>query len=100
MKAIQLVEIKDGKLEVNGEALEQLQKITEDKPVTVVSLIGKYRSGKSTLLNDLIGQADAFSKGHGTETVTKGVWCDVVDKPDKYILYLDVQGHYIFCCRN
>lgn len=94
VKAIQLLEVKDDKLAVKEEAMVQLQKITsENKPVIVVSLIGKYRTGKSTLLNELIGKTDAFSKGSGKETVTKGVWGYVVDKQDKHILYLDVQGN-------
>ena len=93
--------MKDDKLSVKKEALVQLQKIASengDKPVIVVSLIGKYRSGKSTLLNDLVGKKDAFHKGHGKDTVTQGVWCYVVDKSEKYIVFMDVQGNSFISC--
>ena len=97
LKAIQLVEVKGEQLVVKEKAVEHLQQIANengDKPVTVVSLIGKYRSGKSTLLNDLIGKKDAFCAGDGTDTVTKGVWCYIIRKQDKYIIYMDVQGNF------
>jgi hypothetical protein len=38
-----------------------------------VAVVGKYRTGKSLLLN-FIAQSDAFSVSHFTEGCTKGAW--------------------------
>ena len=44
----------DGKLDVNHDVLQELQKL--DKPVVVVVIAGPYRTGKSYLMNQLAGQ--------------------------------------------
>ena len=60
--AIQIVNVtgsKDNKrLELNEAALEKIlmQKSVRDKPVAVISINGKYREGKSFLLNLLLRQ--------------------------------------------
>jgi len=45
-------------------------------PVVLVSVVGAYRTGKSFLLNQLMGVScsDGFTVGHRRETQTKGVW--------------------------
>ena len=43
----------DGKLAVNEDVLQELQKL--DKQVVVVVIAGPYRTGKSYLMNQLAG---------------------------------------------
>ncbi len=45
-------------------------------PVAPVVVIGPYRSGKSFLLNQLLGVGcdEGFGVGHTRETQTKGIW--------------------------
>ncbi len=45
-------------------------------PVSVVSVVGAYRTGKSWLLNELMGIScqEGFMVGHQRSTQTKGVW--------------------------
>lgn len=95
-KASLLLKAKDGKLELHGSFESDIRGIVKEngeKPLIVVCLIGKYRGGKSTLLNELVGKPDAFSTGNDTEAVTKGVWYYIVVKKDKYIIYLDAEGY-------
>jgi hypothetical protein len=46
----------------------------ESRPVTVVSIVGPNRQGKSYLMNRLMGKSDGFPLGHSTLSTTKGVW--------------------------
>ncbi len=43
----------DGKLQVNGEVLEELKQL--DQPCVVVAIAGLYRTGKSYLMNRTAG---------------------------------------------
>ncbi|KAK9810969.1 hypothetical protein WJX73_001870 [Symbiochloris irregularis] len=62
------------RLSVSEEGLDVLRKISG--PVVPVIVIGPYRSGKSFLLNQLLGVGcDAgFGVGHSRSTQTRGVW--------------------------
>lgn len=69
-------------------------------PVMPVVVIGPYRSGKSFLLNQLLGVgcSEGFEVGHTRNTQTKGVWfwgeprqVDV-DNQTASILYMDTEG--------
>lgn len=62
------------KLSVSEEGLEALRSIPG--PVVPVVVIGPYRSGKSFLLNQLLGVGctEGFGVGHTRSTQTKGVW--------------------------
>jgi hypothetical protein len=42
--------------------------------IAVVCLAGKYRTGKSFLLNQLVGQKLSFSVGNTVESHTRGIW--------------------------
>ncbi|KAF4674486.1 hypothetical protein FOL47_009171 [Perkinsus chesapeaki] len=56
-KAVQLISADpsgNGKLLLNAEALELLDALGHDKQVSVVTVVGTYRSGKSYLLNRLV----------------------------------------------
>ncbi|DBA92145.1 TPA: hypothetical protein ACH3X1_015866 [Trebouxia sp. C0004] len=94
------------KLSVSEEGLEALRSIPG--PVVPVVVIGPYRSGKSFLLNQLLGVGctEGFGVGHTRSTQTKGVW--VWGEPQKLpladktlpefggqeasIVYLDTEG--------
>ena len=64
------------KLAVDREGLEVLRRSPDGVPVSLVSVIGPYRSGKSYLLNRLLGVGcdEGFGVGHRRETQTKGAW--------------------------
>ena len=54
MAPICLVENQKDRLYVNPKAIEILNKISQ--PVVVVAIVGLYRTGKSYLMNRLLGQ--------------------------------------------
>ena len=43
-------------------------------PIAVVGIVGRYRSGKSYFLNQLIGKQGAFKVDHYTNGCTQGLW--------------------------
>jgi hypothetical protein len=45
-----------------------------DSKIALVIVAGRYRSGKSFLMNQLVGDAGGFSVGHTVESKTKGIW--------------------------
>lgn len=65
----------DGAFEISAEAVAYLAKIKG--PVAVVSIAGLYRTGKSYLLNLLLGRDRAeamFNVGATVNACTKGIW--------------------------
>lgn len=89
------------KLTLQTEGLDALRQITG--PVAPVVVIGPYRSGKSFLLNQLLGVPcdEGFGVGHTRSTETKGVWVwsepTVVPgvnpgDPGTSIIYVDTEG--------
>uniref|UniRef100_A0A8C5R8N9 GB1/RHD3-type G domain-containing protein n=1 Tax=Leptobrachium leishanense TaxID=445787 RepID=A0A8C5R8N9_9ANUR len=60
------------KLSINKEALQILTRITE--PLVVVAIVGKYRTGKSYLMNNLAGCKKGFPQGSTMNGKTKGIW--------------------------
>ncbi|CAL5219282.1 g1085 [Coccomyxa viridis] len=87
-------------LHLESEGLAVLRDI--QTPVAPVVVIGPYRSGKSFLLNQLLGVGcdEGFGVGHTRNTQTKGVWLwgqpDVVpagsDGVTTAIIYVDTEG--------
>ncbi|GMF37890.1 unnamed protein product [Phytophthora fragariaefolia] len=65
----------DGSFDVAPEAVEYLQQIRGD--IAVVAIAGLYRTGKSYLLNLLLGreqESDMFDVGATVNACTKGIW--------------------------
>lgn len=79
---------------LNEAAIELLQNVK--KPMVVVSVVGMYRTGKSYLLNRLMGRSDGFPLGSTVQAKTKGIWMWLGDHPkdpeNKALLLLDTEG--------
>ncbi|KAG7458963.1 hypothetical protein MATL_G00226210 [Megalops atlanticus] len=83
----------NNKLMVNQEALKILSSI--EQPVVVVSIVGKYRTGKSYLMNRLAGKNKGFPLGCTIQSETKGIWMWCVPHPykgDHTLVLLDTEG--------
>jgi predicted AAA+ superfamily ATPase len=61
-KAIQLIDFRDNKFELNPEALELINSIEEE--IIIVAVVGKARTGKSYLMNLLL---DNIGKNKGVD---------------------------------
>ena len=68
-------------------------------PAAVVAVAGRYRSGKSFLLNQLSGSVGAFGVGDTVESHTRGLWLLhtglVATAPEGYevdVVFLDSEG--------
>ena len=72
LRSSQSFQIVDGEFRLLPEALEALK--SETRPVTVVTIAGHYRTGKSYLLSRLLGKSDVFSLGNTSDAETKGFW--------------------------
>ncbi|KAK7816457.1 hypothetical protein U0070_007874, partial [Myodes glareolus] len=93
MAPICLVENHKDQLSVNQEAIEILNKISQ--PVVVVAIAGLYRTGKSYLMNRLLGQNHGFPLGSTVQSETKGIWMWCVPHPTKpkhTLVLLDTEG--------
>ncbi|XP_041427591.1 guanylate-binding protein 1 [Xenopus laevis] len=78
---------------INAEAEEILSQITD--PVVVVVIVGKYRTGKSYLMNKLAGSKTGFQLGSTIQSKTKGIWMWCVPhprKPSHTLVLLDTEG--------
>ncbi|KAM4703032.1 guanylate-binding protein 2-like [Rhinophrynus dorsalis] len=89
-----LIDNKNGQeLTINPEAEQILSKISQ--PVVVVAIVGKYRTGKSYLMNKLAGQRSGFPLGSTIQSKTKGIWIWCVPhpcKPGHTLVLLDTEG--------
>ena len=61
-----------GLVECGQEALACLRSIKT--PVGVIALTGRARTGKSYILNQLLGQSTGFKLAHSHRPCTKGLW--------------------------
>ena len=57
---------------VNEEALAALRRV--EGPIAVVAVAGLYRTGKSYLLNRIVGRQTGFEVGPTIEACTRGIW--------------------------
>jgi hypothetical protein len=95
MNPVQLIDSgkKGSQLHLNEEALQLIS--LEKRHVTVVTIVGPYRSGKSYLLNRLMGRSDGFPLGSTVQAKTKGFWLWMGDFPsdkNRCLILLDVEG--------
>ncbi|XP_050011762.1 guanylate-binding protein 6-like [Alexandromys fortis] len=93
MAPICLVENQKDRLYVNQKAIEILNKTSQ--PVVVVAIVGLYRTGKSYLMNRLLGQNHGFPLGFTVQSETKGIWMWCVPHPTKpkhTLVLLDTEG--------
>lgn len=82
----------EGKLKISDEAVAFLQSLDDDTEVSIVSVVGPFRSGKSHLLNQLQGN-QIFTTSHRVDAATKGIWIgNSLVGPDKNILLMDTEG--------
>ncbi|KAL1511535.1 hypothetical protein AB1Y20_006330 [Prymnesium parvum] len=91
--ALLLPDASGNKLELQPPALAWLESLRG--PLAVVSAIGQYRSGKSYLLNQMMGLPcdKGFTVGHERHTQTKGVWfMEGGDAGPTRTLYFDTEG--------
>jgi hypothetical protein len=61
----------------------------------VIAVAGKYRTGKSYILNRvLLGRSNGFNVGHTINACTKGLWMwpELVRLGDKECLIIDTEG--------
>ena len=84
------------KLTLQREGLDVLRGIKG--PIAPVVVIGPYRSGKSFLLNQMLGVScgEGFGVGHTRKTETKGVWIwgepMTVDGDEVNVVFVDTEG--------
>jgi hypothetical protein len=85
----------EGKLSLHPAAEELLLGLDQSRPVSVLSIVGKYRTGKSFFLNRVVLQRQGFSVGHTINPCTKGlhIWDQPLPGPDSGLtLVVDVEG--------
>jgi len=84
---MQFVSVDDyGKYALDARALEVLGKI--ETPLTIISVIGRYRTGKSSLLNGLIG-TPTFATSSTVQAQTKGIMVHMLNETT---LLMDTEG--------
>jgi len=90
----------NGLLILHDEALEEIVKLDESRrELSVISIVGPWRSGKSYLLNEIInpGKGMLFPIGHTTNPHTKGMDFQIYRQleEERDLLFLDTAG--LFC---
>ena len=81
-KAVPLIKLQKKSFVIEKEAVDLLRQI--DKPIAFLCVCGKYRTGKSYLLNKvLLGATEGFSVGSTINACTKGLW--LWKRPFKYV---------------
>ena len=94
-RPIQLVDIKDdGIFEITSEGISFLSSL-KNQSLSVLSVTGPYRSGKSFLANLIMNNMSGFKVGATINACTKGLW--VWGKPidldnGKKLLIIDCEG--------
>ena len=92
-KPIEFIKISSsGKCTITEEAIEMLSKIESN--LAVISIAGIYRSGKSYLLNRLLGRQDGFEIGPNISSCTKGIWIWVYINLDLLENEIDYKGPF------
>lgn len=80
-------------MEIGSRAIELLTKYGDNK-ICFVSVAGVYRSGKSAILNKLLGlkQGEGFRVDESVNACTQGIWMwtnpEYNDRDDLYIFFV------------
>lgn len=87
----------EDQLKVNEDAAALLRRI--DGNVAVIAMAGLYRTGKSSMLNWLLGRQGGFRVGPTIERCTRGIWLwgqpqkrKMANGEDVWVLMLDTEG--------
>ncbi|KAM3142083.1 hypothetical protein pb186bvf_005737 [Paramecium bursaria] len=81
----------DGRFLISKKAVQYLQQIQNE--ISIVSIVGPYRTGKSFLLNRFAGVQRGFELGNSTNPCTKGIWIwGITQNEGQTILLLDTEG--------
>lgn len=92
-EVVPLITCKDGTYTVCESTLSWLESLTEVRPIACA---GKYRTGKSFLLNRLANAPSnvGFGVGDSVQACTKGLWVykKVFRFEDKQIVFIDTEG--------
>ena len=69
------------------------------RKVACIMVVGKYRTGKSFLLNQLLAQKNSFSVGNTVESHTRGIWVcapgiktEAADGEEVDVVFMDCEG--------
>ena len=85
-------------LQVNPEAVAWLNSVQQDKHIGIITVVGKYRTGKSYILNRvLLNQNKGFEVGPTINACTKGlwVWPELIENsndPGTRYMVMDTEG--------
>lgn len=91
-RPISFISVSQSSMAITTEARALLQSLTE-KELVVVGIVGKYRSGKSFLLNRLLAQSKGFDVSSSSSGCTRGVWLWGSHLSDgRVLLLLDTEG--------
>ncbi len=91
---MQFIDECDGQYSVTNEAKEFLGNAHASTILIPVSIVGIYRSGKSTILN-MICPSQPFPTSDNVKPQTLGLWMSKILYPidkDKFILFIDSEG--------
>ena len=94
---VPLITCQNGKYEICADTLQWFEDQNKRK-IVIIACAGKYRTGKSFLLNRL-AQAPSnkgFGVGNTVQACTKGLWVYKhffpTEEDDKFVLYIDTEG--------
>ena len=90
-----LIVCDDGNFELHEPTLEWFSKL--DKPFGIISCAGKFRTGKSFLLNRILdsGPSKGFGVGETVQACTKGLWISknvISASDDLNVIVMDTEG--------
>lgn len=88
-----LITVSQEKYKVHEETIEWL--CTINKPLCIISCAGKYRTGKSFLLNCLCDNENGFKVGDTVQACTKGIWVyktPLINDDNKMVIVMDTEG--------
>ncbi|KAK5584396.1 hypothetical protein RB653_006007 [Dictyostelium firmibasis] len=100
-KPVQLIypDSNHDRLIINESSINLLNSLLNEDRLSVLGVVGTFHSGKSFLLNQLLGTTDSFTVGPTVHPQTIGIWmwaCRINDERGKQhnLLLLDTEGFY------